>query len=107
MHTKFMNSTQKANLEKLWTPEEGVSIPQYVARLEAQLVNYAAADLRYAFKNGEHIVAGTLLGTLFIRVSKLAVAEYTIRNAGGMLYTGKRAGAVETLVNAYKVEACD
>ena len=84
-HTKFMNST-------------------HTERMKSLLTKFAETDLRYARKEGSHIVAQTQHGNLTITAWP-DKRGYAINSAAGLLYSGTKAGAVECLVNAYQVVA--
>lgn len=100
-----MNSTQRTNIEKIWEQTDKIGLRiLFVQSVERQLHQCAEQDLRYARKEGQHIVAQTQHGNLTVTVWPCKKG-YAINSAAGLLYSGTKAGAVECLVNAYQVVA--
>jgi len=71
--------------------------------IKAQLARFAEADLRYARKEGSHIVAQTKHGNLTITVWPDR-RGYAVNSSYGLLCSGTKAAAMECLINAYVVE---
>lgn len=99
----ILTNEQRVAIEATWEATTNLSIPQYVERIKEQLVAIAESDLRYARK-AEHLVAQTQHGTLTLSYNPVEKV-YRIACTGGTLWLGSKAGAVSTLVNAYRVEA--